>query len=294
MSLLSHALAALDRGFHIFPVQPGDKTPHRIYPDKPYTIRWSEAATNDRDQVIKWWGYSPGANIGVACKQSGLLVVDCDAMKEDWELRGTPWEELHRYGPRVHGVVVLSALCEKRGQDYRRLLDTYRVATGSGGCHFYYRWPENEGQASQASIVKGVVDIRCNGGLMGGYVLGEGSVTAAGPYELESFGRTIRRAPQWLVDECKEKPPSPLRANDSAFRQPGTADYSGLVVSVASAPEGNRSNVLYWAATAMVKDGATEEKALNVLASAAIKSGLHEREAIGTIRSAYRRFGGSV
>src|SRR3954470_24561431 len=83
MTLMGHALTAVRQGFHIFPVEPGGKTPGRVYPhrtkeDAPWTFKWSEVATTSVAQVVNWWNAQPWYNIGLACAPSGLLVVDCD------------------------------------------------------------------------------------------------------------------------------------------------------------------------------------------------------------------------
>jgi hypothetical protein len=285
MNLLGYAAQAVSRGFHVFPVQPGEKTPHKIVPDKPYTIRWSEMATNDMRKVVEWWQYSPEANIGIAAKPSGLIVVDCDMPKRDYQLKDTPWEYMHdRLGPLVDGSDVLREMCSRFGDDYQRFERTYRVCTASLGLHLYYEWPDGV-QASQASPVPGLVDIRCNGGQRGGYVLGAGSVTAKGSYVAEN-DLPIAEAPPWLVELCREKPrPKPERP---LFSQPGHAGFGGLVEAVRTAQEGNRSNCLLWAARSMCEDGAPEEEAHNLLIPAAVEAGLSERESMATIRSAYR------
>jgi hypothetical protein len=285
MNLLGYAAQAVSRGFHVFPVQPGEKTPHKIVPDKPYTIRWSEMATNDMRKVVEWWQYSPEANIGIAAKPSGLIVVDCDMPKRDYQLKDTPWEYMHdRLGPLVDGSDVLREMCSRFGDDYQRFERTYRVCTASLGLHLYYKWPDGV-QASQASPVPGLVDIRCNGGQRGGYVLGAGSVTAKGSYVAEN-DLPIAEAPPWLVELCREKPrPKPERP---LFSQPGHAGFGGLVEAVRTAQEGNRSNCLLWAARSMCEDGAPEEEAHNLLIPAAVEAGLSERESMATIRSAYR------
>jgi hypothetical protein len=285
MNLLGYAAQAVSRGFHVFPVQPGEKTPHKIVPDKPYTIRWSEMATNDMRKVVEWWQYSPEANIGIAAKPSGLIVVDCDMPKRDYQLKDTPWEYMHdRLGPLVDGSDVLREMCSRFGDDYQRFERTYRVCTASLGLHLYYEWPDGV-QASQASPVPGLVDIRCNGGQRGGYVLGAGSVTAKGSYVAEN-DLPIAEAPPWLVELCREKPrPKPERP---LFSQPGHAGFGGLVEAVRTAQEGNRNGCLLWAARSMCEDGAPEEEAHNLLIPAAVEAGLSERESMATIRSAYR------
>jgi hypothetical protein len=287
VSNLAHAAQAVSRGFHVFPVEPGDKLPHRIRPDADYRIRWGEVATNDLGRVIDWWTYSPTANVGVAAKPSGLLVLDSDIAKEPDILKGGPWEYLHeRLGPFLDGDDVLRAMCERFSQDFNALERTYRVCTASMGAHRYFRWPEGV-QASQASPVPGLLDVRGNGGQRGGYVLAAGSSTAKGSYVVENDA-PIADCPAWLVELCREKP-KPTRVK-STFSQPGHISYQGLIDAVRFAQEGNRNNCLLWAARSMCEDGASEEVAAEHLVPAALECGLDggERQALSTIRSAYR------
>jgi hypothetical protein len=295
MSRLGAAAQAVSRGFHVFPCNPPgsvdengeplDKQPHLIRPGKPYKVRWGEVATNDMAQVVRWWQYSPDANIGIACKPSGIIVVDCDMPKREYQLADTPWGYLHdKLGPLVDGADVLREMCGRFGDDYSRLERTYRVCTASMGLHLYFWWPEGV-QASQASPVPGLVDIRCNGGTRGGYVLAAGSATTKGSYVAET-DLPIADAPPWLVELCREQP-KPARVKP-LFSQPGHISYGGLVDSVRLAQEGNRNNCLLWAARSMCEDGATQEQCEELLVPAAQEAGQTEREARDTIRSAYR------
>lgn len=285
-NLISYAITAVQQGFTVFPVQPGEKTPHKLYPDKPYTIRWSEEWTTDLDRIIKIWSWSPAANIGIACKPSGLLVVDCDVAKGENQLSGTAYAALHeKLGPLVDGHDVLREVCARHGGDWDELNDTYRVCTRNYGLHLYYRWPDGV-KASQASLVKGVLDIRCNGGERGGYVLGAGSVVGRGTYTAENAS-PIRPAPRWLVELCREQPPPPK----PLFAQPRRlGGISGLVDTVATAPDGNLGNALFWAARAACSDGIPMEEAIDQLGAAYVAAhgrGGH-RQAEASVRSAYR------
>lgn len=294
-TLIREALEAQRRGFHIFPVEPNAKTPIRIYQDRPkddapWTVRWSEIATNDLDTIVRWWAHAPMANIGVACKPSGLLVVDCDLPKKDGLLSGTPYANLHALlGPLVDGETLFDAVAQRYGgvEAVRDAFDTYSVATGSGGLHLYYRWPVDV-QSTQDSIVKGVLDVRGNGGERGGYVLGEGSQTGSGPY-VRRCSQDIRPAPDWLVALCRERQrtPDPVK---SQFHRPRNPNFGGLVEQVRTAYEGNRNNALLWAARAMCADGATQEECSALLVPAYLDNGGEggERQANQTIRSAYR------
>lgn len=293
MSNIQAAIDAVLKGFTIFPVEPGAKTPHRLYPNKPkethpYTIKWSEQASSDMTQVVKWWTISPMANIGVACKQSSLLVLDCDAPKAQGQLRGTPFEYLHdKFGPLVDGTDVLRELCtEQFGQSWDELYDTYRVCTTRMGLHLYYHWPDDV-KASQASIVNGILDVRSNGGMRGGYVLGAGSIVGTGAYVAENSS-AVRPAPAWLVQLLTEKPRAAAAPRE--FARPGSGNFSGLVETVRNAPDGNLNNSLLWASRAMYEDGATLEEAVDLLAPVYVECNGRggQRQAESTIRSGFR------
>lgn len=288
------AIDAWNKGFHVFPVEPDGKTPIRIYQDRhkdeaPWTVKWSEIATNDIDTILKWWHYAPTANVGIACKPSGLFVVDCDRPKRDYVLSGTRWEYLHDLcGPLVDGETLFDQVAERYGGTgaLATVFDTYTVATGSGGKHFYYTWPDTV-HSTQDSIFKGLLDVRGNGGTSGGYVLGAGSCTVNGGYVTE-LDVDVQPAPGWLVKLCTER--EPYRSPKSPVAQPRSVAWGGLEQTVRCAQEGNRNNSLLWAARAMCADGATEEECTDLLVPAALANGLDggERQASQTIRSAYR------
>ena len=68
--MLSAALQYIDKGWHVFPLQPGSKAP--------LVAGGFKQATIDADQVKKWWTEKPNANIGVSLDPSGICVVDVD------------------------------------------------------------------------------------------------------------------------------------------------------------------------------------------------------------------------
>lgn len=279
-NLMGWALKAAQRGFHVFPVAAREKTPGRLYPNRPeaeapWTVKWSEVATTDTGQIIQWWNMCPEFNIGIACKPSNLLVVDCDVKMGAgyvYDYDGVAeWVRLFdHYDPR--GLMADD--------------ETYQVATGGGGCHLYYRWPEGL-QASQASISEHV-DIRSNGGSRGGYVLGPGSVTGKGAYMESDYWTTVLPAPAWLVELCRDKPKVNQPANTPRIGQPAALSFAGLNLAVATAGKGKRNHVLYWAARAMRDDGASENEALEFLTPSAQDNGLTFKEASDTIRSGYK------
>jgi hypothetical protein len=288
---MTDAVKAVQRGFSVFPVEPYTKTPIRLYPDRPredapWTIRWSEHVTNDLNTVAQMWSWCPEANVGIAAKQSGLLIVDCDIPKKEYQLKDTDYAYLHDLiGPLVDGETVYDQVCQRMGGNWAEAEDTYQVATGSGGLHYYYWWPDGV-QASQGSIVKGILDIRCNGGEKGGYVLGAGSETDKGSYVARN-SKAVRRTPDWLVELCKEQP-RPVKPSRPAYAQPRNSNFGGLVDSVRTAGEGNRNAALFWAVRAMVSDKATLEEIEDLLGPAAQDVGLSDSEIRDSIRSGIR------
>jgi hypothetical protein len=158
------------------------------------------------------------------------------------------------------------------------------------GCHYYYKWPPGI-QASQASIAKGIVDVRGNGGDKGGYILGAGSETTKGAYVAEN-GLPVAPIPQWLIEYCTEKP-APSRPA-ALFNQPrAIGGIGGLQEQVLTMTEGNRNGVLFWAARTACEEGVSIEDAVEVLGGAytANHGPGGERQALSTIQSAYRNQG---
>lgn len=284
MTLLPWALKAQARGLHIFPVARNQKIPHHLAGE------WGKTATNDFNLITHFWTHlDPHANIGVACKPSELLVVDLDTAKEPGKLAKTPWSYLHDvYGIYVSGEEVFDEMVFKLADGNHEAYGTYTVKTPSGGTHLYYQWPTHWPRISQASPVKGVVDVRGNGGQWGGYVLGEGSVVNGATYRTAGTMRGVILPPEWIRVLVAERPQAPKVRRPGGIRQPGALSWSGLVDSVRNAGEGNRNNALLWAARSMYSDGAKEAEAQEVLGAAARDAGLYDFEIERTIASAYR------
>ncbi len=66
-------LACAERGWHLFPVRPGDK--------RPAIAAWQHRATTDPTQLLKFFRTHPKFNAGIACGPSGLYVIDADMPK---------------------------------------------------------------------------------------------------------------------------------------------------------------------------------------------------------------------
>ncbi len=94
----------------------------------------------------------------------------------------------------------------------------------------------------------------------------------------------IADAPGWLLPMLYKPVPIPARRRE--FPANSRSD-DGLAEFVATAPEGNRNNALYWAACRAAERGAPQEL-LDRLGAAAGEAGLSTDEIDRTVRSALR------
>lgn len=169
LELKPAAIAAVTRGWPVFPVAAGQKVPMK-------GSSGFKDATIDRDQVEAWWTKSPDANLGIATgTPSGFFALDVD--------------------PRHDGEETMHALVAEHG----RLPATVTVETPGGGVHAYFQMPDFD-LANSAGRIGAGVDIRANGG----YVVGVGSAVAGRAYRYRE-GRSpddvgIAPAPDWLLD----------------------------------------------------------------------------------------------
>lgn len=151
---LQFALHFASLGMKVFPLKSGGKIPA----DK----GWQEKATSSAGQITGWFEKSPNINYGIACGQSGLLVVDLD----------------NKDG--VDGIANWSTITSDID-----LPETFAVDTPSGGIHLYF-WGGD--LRNSAGMIAEGVDLRG----VGGYVVGPGSSI--------SHGRYLPRLPWGLPD----------------------------------------------------------------------------------------------
>lgn len=144
MTMRETALGLAARGFKVFPIKAGQKTP-------PLIAQWQVHATSDAAQVTAWWTQWPDANVGIHC--DGLVVIDVDPKKGGFDSLTLFEQEIE-------------------------LEETYEVETPSGGRHLYYRAsaPVRNG----VDVLGRGLDIRSTSG----YVVAAGSSTAAGAYRV--------------------------------------------------------------------------------------------------------------
>lgn len=113
--LLGAALAFAERGWYVFPLVPGAKTP---VISKEEGGQGYKDATTDKAIIRQWWKRRPRVNIGIAVAASHLVLVDVD----------------HKDGTSP-GLESWHDLLQEHGQ---AIADTVTQETPSGGLHVLY------------------------------------------------------------------------------------------------------------------------------------------------------------
>lgn len=256
MDFLRSAFELCQWGWKVFPLAPGSKIPAISKRDGG---RGCLDATNDAEKIAEWHKRFPAANIGVACGEpSGIIVVDLDP-------RNGSEETIEKFRQRKWWFP-----------------DTVSVRTANGGLHLYYAF-EPSLKNSKSVLGKGI-DVKTTGG----YVVAPPSVLDGGKrYEwlLSPLGDHLPRPPMWMVQALRPKPDSGFTFNQASAPR----DISALVRTVATAPEGSRNNVLYWAACRAAEGGLLTKAAADSFADAAQACGLNREDALKSIASAARR-----
>ncbi|WP_405912479.1 bifunctional DNA primase/polymerase [Streptomyces sp. NBC_00963] len=239
--LLTAALVAAERGWHVFPLRPGDKRPalhgEAVCPGLGDCAgghhKWEQRATTDPDRIRRAWSDRP-FNIGLATGPSGLVVVDLDMPKPN-SSTGTP-----------SGVTTFHALCERAGQ---AVPATYRTRTASGGHHLYFTAPAGARLGNSAGKLGKLIDTRA----WGGYVVAPGSFTPTGPYTVTDHSDPVA-LPDWLYALLRPRQASRgLMAVPSSSRASryAAAALAAETATVEVAPEGERDSTLLSAARAL-------------------------------------------
>ncbi|MFD6494007.1 bifunctional DNA primase/polymerase [Streptomyces sp. NPDC060188] len=278
--LMRAALAAAERGWHVFPLRPGTKRP-ALHGEAGCTRsgvcagghrKWEQRATTDPDRIRATWSTGP-FNVGIATGPSGLLVVDLD----------TPEHKGSSDAP--DGAATFGALCERVGH---AVPDTYRVRTASGGTHLYFTTPPGARMSNTQGTVADSVDTRG----WGGYVVAAGSTTPTGAYE-PLCGPEAACLPSWLQSILQ---PAPKRSQAPSVAVVGQSHrYADVALAteaqnVAAAQVGQREAALFRAARALgrfVAWGDLPRHAVEqALQGGGEGAGLSASECRSTIRSA--------
>lgn len=159
-SLGEAALAYARRGLPVFPLAPGTKVP--LIP-KAAGGKGHKDATDDPEQIRRWWTETPQANIGLYPAAAGLVVVDPDTYKP-----GCAWDDF------IKG---------------RTLPRTWTQRTARGGRHYIYAAPPG---AEFAGSICGGVEVKHDG-----YIVLAPSVFEGKPYAIEDDANPAP-CPDWV------------------------------------------------------------------------------------------------
>jgi len=148
-------------------------------PGKCPAVTWRAKSTNERAQILKWWGHSwhvgPIAftpNIGLDCGKSGLLVLDLDKYKDSYA-----------------GDHLLSWSDQQ----------TVTSISGGGGQHLYFARGDAEYGNANGNLPDGI-DIRG----VGGYIIAPPSLHHSGrPYQWETNYGVHELAPQPIPENLR-------------------------------------------------------------------------------------------
>lgn len=275
-ALHTAALAAAERGWHVFPLAPGSK--------RPAVKAWEERATTDPERIARCWS-AGDFGIGLATGPSGLLVLDLDTAKHAHDTPPEPWREA---GVR-DGADVLALLCERNDQALP--VETFTVRTASGGEHLYFTAPAGARLRNTAGALGWKVDTRAGGG----YVVAAGSIVGGQAYSA-IHDAPAAQLPDWLATLLApaRKPAAVTDGGGWLARVQRASAYAEAAVTnevstVRAAREGGRNATLLRAARALgrlVGAGSLPyEVASEALQSAGEACGLPSRECASTIRS---------
>jgi len=270
---MDHALRYAGLGLHVFPLhtpvgagcscRKADCTSKTSAGKHPRTKNGLLDATLDEEQIRKWWGMWPEANIAIATGQSGLVVVDIDPRHG-----GDPDDLATTFG--------------------RDIFSTVTAATGGGGWHLVYRCPPgvpvanvNNSPRFTGPLGPGV-DIRASGG----YIVAPPSLHASGAsYEWDVDMSPFDLVPARLPDKLLDVLVGPRTKQE----QHEPVDVAAIMEGV---PQGERDWQLFRLAAKLRGADVPIEWAYKLVgeAAAACTPPLTQADARAKVDSAYNRY----
>ena len=159
--LIDHAIQYAERGFAVFPLQPGTKIPFA-------GTRGHQEATTNIDCIQDWWSHVPDANIGIAT--TGLVVIDIDRPDH-------PWLSEHSF-PNC----------------------PMSLTPRSNGRHYMYRQHDQQVVHCSVSKIAPKIDIRADGGYIVAppSIIAEGMYRFAPAHALECDIDQLPLLPDWI------------------------------------------------------------------------------------------------
>ncbi len=237
------------RGWPVFPCVPGEKVP--------VTRRGFLDASTDPERISSWWEHNPDRNVAIATGAPGPDVVDVDQHGEAGN-GFAAWNRARRAG-LVTGPQAI-------------------VRTPGGGMHAYFAGTDQR----SGKITGQHLDFRARGG----YVLAPPSAVAGRRYEVVQHQPSDAIVDFAAIRDLLEPQRDLHRQAQPGREGEGPRDVMHLAAWVASQPEGNRNDGLFWAASRAAAAGDTAAR--EAISRAARSAGLDEREIARTIRSAQR------
>lgn len=240
MSSMDKVLDLAKLGFRLHPLHSRNKVP--------LLGQWHKRASTIESTLRLWASQYKECNWGIATgEESGIVVIDID--------------------PTHDGHITWDALVREYGE-----VNTVSVKTGSGGTHYYFKYPSGESIGNSPGNMGKGIDVRGN----------DGQVVA--PFSIHPNGNVyqwikspddieIADLPQWILDRIKAGVIS---------------DFSPVGNNI---EKGNRNNSIYHAALALARQGSPMEFALTAVHQWMKEQGhddVSEQEVLATVNSAYK------
>lgn len=192
---LAWALAYAHLGWHVLPLEPGQKQPlGRLVP------RGMLDATTDQATIRTWWTKQPKAGVGISLAQSGLVAVDVD--------------------PRNGGTETFEQLQVAHGS----LRSNVMAFTGGGGEHHVFVVPAGAHISLPGTLGPGV-DLKANGyivvepslhpsGRTYGWEVSSNPLDGVAPSPLPDWIRSLRVELKHQEPKAGDVPVNPQQARD--------------------------------------------------------------------------------
>lgn len=254
-ALLDNALRYAQRGWKVFPCIHYGKNIKA-----PATLNGFHDATDDVEQIKKWWSENPKAFIGIRTgPESGIWVVDVDIKNDK-----NGMDELVNYFGQDFDIDLKENLIQK---------------TISGGFHFVFEWRDDDDVTNKANVLTGI-DIRGDGG----YIIGAPSGTVIDEqwvaYNWCDRDVKPQKAPEWAYQLTK------MKSACTATR--GTLDIKKCFEGLS---EGQRDNDIYSLARLLKWRGVSEQTANVIVCTVAERCSpqFPEMDALAKVRTVYSK-----
>lgn len=207
---------------------------------------WQQAATTDPALIARWWPRDGVSNVALVTGEA-FDVFDVEA---------------------AHLFAFLGHV-----RDGRLPLPPTPVAnTGRGGLHIYVKPTGVDGTRRLFLDGAHIGELKSRGGLV---LAPPSATTGQYTWQYAPESMTLHESPDWLVALVAKPEPTRDYVAVALDVYEQAAALEALAQAVAGTQEGNRNDVLYWAARRAVEEGIPSQVAGRALARAAVAAGLH-------------------